>query len=126
MGLDAAGRARSLPTGESSCRFEARDRQRFASFIIVTERDVLADTYRVRQFSLFAPIAVGGLPGTREQAAASSLSCAITVGTAVRQGFIVNFDDGSLGPVGQPDDPCGQGLEIAERIVAALPPLPAK
>jgi len=103
------------------CRFEAENRRRFVSLIIVPDRDVLADTYRVRQFALFAPVVVGGLPGTREQAAATSLSCAVTVGTATGQGFIVNFDDGSFGPTGQPDDPCGQGLQIAERVVAALP-----
>jgi len=84
------------------------------------------DTYRVRQFALFAPITVAGLPGTREQASAGSLSCAITVGTAEGQGFIMNFDQGSLASGGQAGDPCGEGQRVAERIVAALPPLTVK
>jgi hypothetical protein len=126
LGFAERGLRRSLPTSEVVCRREGRNRERFVSFIVVPGRDVLVDTYRVRQFALFAPTTVGGLPATREQASPESLSCSVTVGTAEGQGFIVNFDSASIGSRGEAQNPCRLGQQVADRIVAALPPLPAK
>ena len=89
-------------------------------------RDVLVDTYRVRQFALFRPTMAGPLPATIEQSAPDNVSCTVTVGTAENQGFILNYSEYELGPDGQAHDPCGRGVRVAERIVASLPPLPGK
>jgi hypothetical protein len=126
LGFSGSGLRRSLPTREVVCRREGPNRERFASFIVVPGRDVLVDTYRVRQFALFAPTTVGGLPATLEQASPESLSCSVTVGTAEEQGFIVNFDSASIGSSGETQNPCRLGQQVAERIVASLPPLPGK
>lgn len=110
-------------TGERVCDRGGPARERDLSFIVIPARDVLVDTYRTRQFALFSPATVGGLPATIEQSSEGSISCTVTVGTAQDQGFILNQDEYGQG---EPADPCGRALQVAERIVAALPPLPGK
>ncbi|MEJ2862778.1 DUF3558 domain-containing protein [Actinomycetospora flava] len=123
LGLTRSGSVKTLMTGERLCDRGGPNRERDVSFIVIPARDVLVDTYRTRQFALFRPTTVGGLPATVEQSSEDSISCTITVGTAQDQGFVV--DQNEYGQ-GQPDDPCGRAQQVAERIVAALPPLPGK
>jgi hypothetical protein len=92
---------------------------------VAGDRDILVDTYRTRQFAIFLPASIGGLPATVEQTSSDSISCNVTVGTAQGQGFLVIYD-GVFNARGQPDDPCEKAEQIAERIVAALPPVPGK
>lgn len=125
MGFDPRGEMVILPTGERSCEWRGPSRLPYANIGIADQRDILVDTYRVRQFSVFRPTAINGLPATIEQTSPGSISCNVTVGTAQGQGFLVIYD-APLGPDGQADDPCGQGQRIAEQIVARLPPLPAQ
>jgi hypothetical protein len=124
LGFDPEGEVVVLPTGERSCERRGT-RRAHVNVGVASNRDILVDTYRVRQFAIFTPAAVGGLPGTIEQTRPDSISCNVTVGTARGQGFLVIYD-GFLDSNGQPDDPCGRAEQIAERIVASLPPLPAK
>jgi hypothetical protein len=123
LGFAGPGELRTLMVGEQSCVRRGASADRRMALIVAPTRDVLVDTYRVRQFALFRPSTVDGLPATVEQASAESTSCSVTVGTAEGQGFIVNYSEYELGPDGRPDDPCGKGQRVAERIVAALPPL---
>ena len=92
----------------------------------MTGRDVIVDTYRVRLFALFQPTDIGGLPGTLEQSYAGSTACTITVGTAQDQGFVATYTQLEVGAGEHADDPCGRGRRVAERIVAALPPMNGK
>jgi hypothetical protein len=110
-------------SGDRACAREGPSRERYAAFIVAPTRDVLVSAYRSRLFPLFRPVVLDGLPATLEQSAQTDVSCTITVGTAEGQGFIVNYSEYELGPDGRPDDPCGKGQRVAERIVAALPPL---
>ncbi|GAA4727971.1 DUF3558 family protein [Actinomycetospora chibensis] len=126
LGFEAAGAVQTLMTGDRLCDREGLNGARALSFILVPGRDVLVDTYRVRQFALFRPMTVGPLPATVEQSAPDSISCTVTVGTAENQGFILNHSEYELGSDGQANDPCGRALRVAERIVASLPPLPPK
>jgi hypothetical protein len=125
LGLSAAGEPRTTVTGERSCDWRGREGDQYVSLIVVPSRDVLVDTYRVRQYSVFQPTVIAGLPATREQSNPEAVSCLVTVGTADGQGFVTDytvgaFDDGDAG------DPCRQAQVVAERIVASLKPLPAK
>lgn len=126
LGFAAAGRLDVLTTGERACAREGSSGERAVSYIVVPTRDVLVDTYRTRQFALFAATTVGGLPSTIEQSSEGSISCTITVGTAQDQGFVLNYSEYARASNGQPQDPCGRAQQVAERIVAALPPLPGK
>lgn len=126
LGLETTGSVETLMTGDRLCDREGLNGERALSFILIPARDVLVDTYRVRQFALFRPTMVGPLPAAIEQSAPDSISCTVTVGTAENQGFIVNYSEYELGSDGQADDPCRRALRVAERIVASLPPLPAK
>ncbi|MHC1558055.1 DUF3558 family protein [Actinomycetospora sp. C-140] len=126
LGFGESGRPRTLMTGEESCDLEGPANERSASFIVVPGRDVLVDTYRARQFALFRPTTIGGLPATVEQSFRGALTCSVTVGTANGQGFIVNYSEFGAASASSGSDPCARGQQVAERIVAALPPLPGK
>ncbi len=122
LGFRTSGREHSLDTGERACEWTAGDGVGTLGLTIVAARDVLVDTYRVRQFALFEPGTVDGLPAVAERSTPDSAICNVTVGTASGQGFIVDLTEG-LRVDGRPGDPCGTGRRAAERIVAALPPL---
>lgn len=124
LGYAAAGRTETLPTGEQSCTWEAPDGSQDVTIIVVASRDVLVDTYRARQFPIFRPTVIEGLPATLEQSSAESIGCTITVGTAEGQGFIADYYEGNLGPEGRAEDPCARGQQAAARVASALPPLP--
>lgn len=124
LGYAARGRADTLATGEQSCTWEAQDRSEDVTIIVVASRDVLSDTYRARQFAIFRPTVIDGLPATLEQSSADSIGCTITVGTAEGQGFITDYYQGDLGPDGRAEDPCSRGERVAARVASALPPLP--
>lgn len=126
LGFSPAGTSRITATGERSCRWVGPSDERFISVIAFPDRDPLVMRYTARQFSVFQPSSTGGLPSTREQASQESFSCTLTVGTAEGQGFVVTYDDRTLGRDQRPGGPCARAQEIAERIVAALPPLPGK
>ncbi|WP_423716945.1 DUF3558 family protein [Actinomycetospora cinnamomea] len=125
LGFSASGEQRTLTTGERSCVRQGPERQRRLSFIVVPSRDVLVDAYRVRQFALFRPSAVGGLPAAVEQSSLDSLSCSVTVGTAEGQGFVLNYSEYSARS-NDAVDPCSAGRRVAEHIVAGLPLLSEK
>ncbi|MEJ2888800.1 DUF3558 domain-containing protein [Actinomycetospora aeridis] len=125
-GFSSPGEQRTVASGDRSCRWTAPDDSQFASAIIFSGRDVLADAYRLRRFAIFEPSAVAGFPAVREQASAESASCTITVGIQEDQGFIVTLDDQAAASGGLSSQPCARAQEVAERIVAALPPLPGK
>ncbi|GAA4884666.1 DUF3558 domain-containing protein [Actinomycetospora straminea] len=125
LGFEPAGERVTLPTGEASCEWRGPAGSPYTNVGVATARDILVDTYRVRQFSIFRPTTIDDLPAVVEQTNATSISCNVTVGTAQNQGFLVIYD-GTFKPDGQPNDPCGQAQQIAQRVVAALPMLPAK
>ncbi|MDD7939363.1 DUF3558 domain-containing protein [Actinomycetospora lutea] len=121
LGFDDVGRTSAVEsTGEPSCEWGGRNSRQALDVVVVSRRDVLVDTYRVRLFAVFEPVEIGGLPAVREQSYMGSISCTITVGTADGQGLVTNYSelDG-----GQADDPCGRGQRAAEQMVANLPPL---
>jgi hypothetical protein len=122
LGFQTPGRAQTLDTGERACQWTASDDVGTLGFTIVMGRDVLVDTYRVRQFAVFEPGTVAGLPAVAERSTPDSAICNVTVGTASDQGFIVDLTEGVRAD-GRLGDPCGTGRQVAERIVAALPPL---
>ena len=122
LGFDPTGDLATLPTGEMSCDWRGLRRVPHVNVGVAGDRDILVDTYRTRQFTIFRPTSIGGLPATVEQASHDSISCNVTVGTAQGQGFLTIYD-GVFNARGQPDNPCGKAQQIAERIVAALPPL---
>jgi hypothetical protein len=126
LGFAPSGVLDTVATGERSCAREGPNTERYAALVIVANRDVLVDTYRTRQFAIFRPAEIGGLPATVEQSAATDVSCSITVGTADGQGFVLDYSEYGFTATGQPNDPCGRGLRVAERIVGALPPLAGK
>lgn len=121
LGFTAQGEVVVLPTNERSCEWRGPDGSPHVNLGIASDRDILVDTYRVRQLAVFRPTTVGGLPGTVEQTADGSISCNVTVGTAEGQGFLVIYD-AELGVDGQPLDPCGRATRIAEQTVAGLAP----
>ena len=88
--------------------------------------DDLAAEYRVRQFAIFIPTNVGGLPAIQEQSGVNPGSCFFTVGTAVGAGLTVSYDQSPDERLPQHDDPCPKARRITEAIVAALPPLPSR
>ncbi|GLZ45918.1 hypothetical protein Acsp06_21030 [Actinomycetospora sp. NBRC 106375] len=124
LGFSSEGDLRTLMVGEQSCVRQGTGNRSRVALIVVPARDVLVDTYRARQFAIFRPTVIGGLPATFEQSSSDSLTCSTTVGTADQQGFIVNFS--AYAGAGDAGTPCIGGQRIAERIVAALPPLPGK
>jgi hypothetical protein len=115
-----------LATGDRTCEREGIGDDQAVGIIMVVTSDVLVDTYRTRQFAIFRPTVIASLPATLEQSSPEDVSCTVTVGTADAQGFIADYSDYRFGPDGRPDDPCGHAQQIAERIVAALPPVPGK
>ena len=67
LGFSPTGAPSLLATGERACAHEGPETERYASITVVPARDVLVDTYRVRQFALFRPTTIGPLPATIEQ-----------------------------------------------------------
>lgn len=126
LGLNSTGEVRTVNTGDRSCWWNAPDDSQFLSIIIFPGRDALADAYRLRKFAVFEPSIAGDLPATREQASEESTSCTITVGVAAGQGFVVTVDDQAAAAGRRASQACGRAQLVAERIVAALPPLPGK
>lgn len=120
LGFSSQGGVEILGTGEKLCDRQGPSNERAVSLIVTPARDVLVDTYRVRQFALFRSMTIGGLPATIEQSSSDSVSCSVTVGTAEGQGFIVNYSEyeSSSGASGAP---CVRGQQVAERVVGALP-----
>ena len=116
----------TLPTGERSCEWRGPGREPYVNVIVAASRDILVDTYRVRQFTVFRPALIGGLPAIAEQTAENSLSCTVTVGTAEGQGFLVIYDGSIRGRTVNPTIRAGRHRTSRERIVASLPPLPGK
>lgn len=126
LGFTPNGSPRTVATGEQSCRWVGPRDERYVSVIVLAERDPLVVSYRVRRFAIFQPTTVSELPATREQSSSESISCTITVSTAEEQGFVATYEDRSSEADRAPGGPCARGQEIAERIVASLPPFPAK
>lgn len=114
------GRPKTLQTGDRACDWKSEDGARYLTLIIVPDRDVLVDTYRTRQFPIFVPAQIGGLPATSEQSYAGSTTCTVTVGTAAGQGFVSDATDSDAGSA------CRQAERAAQLLVAALPPLAGK
>lgn len=112
-----------MPTGAQACEWTDRTTLNEFSTVVYPARDILVDTYRSRLFPIFVPTTIGGLPATLEQSAQDSITCTITVGTAEGQGFVSTYTQLEVGAGERPDDPCGRGQRIVERIVANLPPL---
>ncbi|GLZ45920.1 hypothetical protein Acsp06_21050 [Actinomycetospora sp. NBRC 106375] len=115
LGLSSRGQGRTTVTGERSCDWRSREGGQYVSLIVIPNRDVLVDTYRVRQFPVFEPLTITGLPATREQSSPSSSSCVMTIGTAPQQGYIVDVSGGASG------GPCDAAQRIAEEVATALP-----
>jgi hypothetical protein len=126
LGFAPAGRPEPLSTGEQSCVHEGVRRERYVSMVVAVASDPLVGAYRARQFSVFRPVTVGGLPAVQEQTSVGDLSCTITVGTAEGQGLLFNYSEYQSGSNNVRRDPCELGQRVAEQVVAALPPLPGK
>jgi hypothetical protein len=126
LGYTTPGRPQALVTGERACEWSGPGGSQYIGITVVSTRDVLADTYRVRQFAIFRPITVSSLPAVEEQGAEDAVSCIVTVSTADTQGFVVDYTDSDLGPDLQAEDPCGQARAVAEAIVDVLPRPPQK
>jgi hypothetical protein len=126
LGLSPDGEPRSVSTGDRSCWWSASDDSQFLSVIVFPNRDALVDAYRLRKFAIFEPSMVDAFPATRERASVDSTSCTITVGVAAGQGFIATVDDQAAAAGRRPSLACERAQQVAERIVAALPPLAGK
>lgn len=126
LGYTPPGRPQQLLTEERACEWSGPAGSQYVGVTFVPTRDVLADTYRVRQFAVFRPVTVLSIPATQEQGSQDAVSCIVTVGTAQSQGFIVDYTDSDLGQDLQADDPCGQARAVAEAVAGALPPLSGK
>jgi hypothetical protein len=126
FGFGSPGELRPVSTGDRSCWWTAPDDSQFLSVILFPRRDPLVDAYRLRRFAIFEPLSVGNFPATREQASAESTSCTVTVGVAEGQGFVATVDDQAAASGRRENQACGVAQQVAERIVAALPPLPGK
>lgn len=125
LGLRSQGRQQALVTGEQACEWSEEEGIGAVGLTIVGSRDVLVDTYRVRQFEIFEPIVVGGLPAVQERSSSDAVICNVTVGTADGQGFIIDLTEG-VGSDGRRQDPCQAGRQVAERIVQKLPVVAGK
>jgi len=95
MATQRSCESRTTVTGERSCDWRGREGDQYVSLIVVPNRDVLVDTYRIRQYSVFQPTVIAGLPATREQSSLEAVSCLVTVGTADGQGFITDYTVGA-------------------------------
>lgn len=126
FGFAPDGEQRSVSTGDRSCWWTAPDDSQFLSVLVFPNRDALVEAYRLRKFAIFEPSTVDAFPATRERASAASTSCTMTVGVAPGQGFIATVDDQSAAAGRRPSQACERAQQVAERIVAALPPLPGK
>ncbi|MFC5136954.1 DUF3558 domain-containing protein [Actinomycetospora rhizophila] len=123
FGITVPGEQRAVPSGAQGCEWTDRTTRIEFGTVVYPDRDILVDTYRSRLFPIFVPTNIDGLPATLEQSARDSITCTITVGTAEDQGFVSTYTQLEVPAGEQPDDPCGRGQRIVERIVAALPPL---
>jgi hypothetical protein len=124
LGFDGPGRPTRLATGANSCTWEDYGSEQALSLTIYPGRDILVDTYRTRLFAIFMPFEVDRLPAVAERSSTDATACTLTVGTAPDQGFVATYTQLEVAAGERPDDPCGRGKRIVERIVAALPPLP--
>ncbi|GAA4784125.1 hypothetical protein GCM10023200_17130 [Actinomycetospora chlora] len=115
MGLSTRGRPKVLQTGDRGCDWRTTGGDGYLTLIVIPDRDVLVDTYRTRQYPVFQPIQVAGLPATREQSFVGSMTCTVTVGTAIGQGFISDYTGAAS---------CDGAQRAAEHVALALPPLP--
>ena len=123
LGITVPGEQRAVPSGAQACEWTDRSTLNEFGNVMYPTRDILVDTYRTRLFPIFSPTTIGGLPATLEQSTRDSITCTITVGTAEGQGFVSTYTQLEVAAGEQPDDPCGRGQRIVERIVANLPPL---
>lgn len=126
LGFSSDGEPRTVGTGDRSCWWTAPDDSQFLSVIVFPQRDALVDAYRLRKFAIFEPSTIGPFPATRERASADSTSCTITVGVSSSQGFVATVDDQAAAAGRRQSEACDRAQQVAERIVAALPPLAGK
>ena len=126
LGFGNPGRPTRLTTGVNSCTWEDYETEQAVSLAIYSTRDILVDTYRTRLFPIFTAIRVQELPAVQEQSSSSATACTITVATADNQGFVVTYTRLEVAAGEQPDDPCGSGRQVVERVVASLPSAPGK
>jgi hypothetical protein len=126
LGFSNPGRPTRLTTGVDSCTWEDYRTEQAVSLGVYPTRDILVDTYRTRLFPIFTPIRVQELPAVEEQSSSSATACTITVATAENQGFVVTYTRLEVAAGEHPDDPCGSGRRVAERVAASLTPIPAK
>lgn len=125
LGFSPNGSPRTVASGDQSCRWVGPQDERLVSVIVSPNRDVLVDSYRLRRFAIFEPIALGESPAVREQTSADSSSCTVTVGTAVGQGLIATYDERSPAAVVN-NPPCESLQRIVARILENLPAGSAK
>ena len=125
LGVQSPGQRQALASGESACAWKSADETERFGITVAANSDPLVDAYRSRQSPIFVPLDVAGLPGVSEVGATDAIICDLSVGTADGQGFVIDYTDpGRL--AGGVSDPCGKAQRVAERVVAALPPLSAK
>lgn len=121
LGFPATGRQSQLETRYQACEWDAGGE--ILGLVVYPDEDILVDSYRARLLPIFVPTTIAGLPAVIEQSSSNALTCTATIGTASGQGLALDYTRLSTRSTVAP---CARAQQIAERIVATLPPLSSK
>ncbi len=85
-----------------------------------SRRDYFVDAYRARQFPIFVPTEIAGLPAVIQQSAPTSVNCGVTTGVAEGQALDVTvalFEGDNLARRS-----CDEAVAVSAAVISNLPP----
>jgi hypothetical protein len=102
------------------CQWDNSAHTREIRIYVDTSHDVLHNVYAQREtFAVFEVTQAAGHPAIRTKENLDGTSCIFRVAAAERQTFVITFTSLRQGL----EEPCGPARELAEAVLANLPPL---
>jgi uncharacterized protein DUF3558 len=117
--IDVPGRPKKV-VDAPACQWDNSAHTRQITIFVDVGHDVLHNMYAQRQdYAIFDITQVGGQPAIQTKDNVDGTSCYFAVATAQRQAFTLRFTSLRQGL----EEPCGPARELAEAVLANLPPL---
>ncbi|HEX6402433.1 MAG TPA: DUF3558 domain-containing protein [Pseudonocardiaceae bacterium] len=117
--IDLPARAQDV-LGAPGCVWDNKAHTREIGVYVEIGKEVLRNVYAQRStFPIFEVTQVAGYPAVRTKDLPDGTSCTFRVAAADRQTFVIDFTSLRQGL----EEPCGPARELAEAVLANLPPL---
>jgi hypothetical protein len=117
--IDLPARAQDV-LGAPGCVWDNKAHTREIGVYVEIGKEVLRNAYAQRStFPIFEVTQVSGYPAVRTKDLADGTSCTFRVAAADGQTFVIDFTSLRQGL----EEPCGPARELAEAVLANLPPV---